>query len=177
VTSATRLRLFYVALSLGLVVVDQITKYLIDTHMVLHESRGILNGVLQLTYVQNRGAVFGLFNTAAIPHQALLLSAIGLCALTAVVIFSLRLPASRLLPQTALALVLGGAIGNLIDRIRFGYVIDFIDAYWGTHHWPMFNAADSAITVGVGLLILDMLREPRAASESAASAGSSGRTE
>ncbi len=73
-----------------------------------------------------------------------------------------RLPARSRLPQTALALIMGGALGNLLDRARLGYVIDFVDAYWGVHHWPAFNAADSAISIGVVLLVIDILRQPQA---------------
>ena len=73
----------------------------------------------------------------------------------------MRMPAESRLPQTALACIMGGAIGNLLDRARLGYVIDYIDVFWGRHHWPAFNVADSAITLGVALLILDILREPR----------------
>jgi len=71
------------------------------------------------------------------------------------------MPVQSRLPQTALALVMGGAIGNLLDRARLGYVIDYVDVYWGAHHWPAFNVADSAITVGVALLVLDILRNPQ----------------
>jgi signal peptidase II len=74
---------------------------------------------------------------------------------------ALRTPPQRFWLQTPLSLVMGGAIGNLIDRWRHGYVIDFVDVYWKSYHWPMFNVADSAISVGVCLLLLDMLREPR----------------
>jgi signal peptidase II len=173
----TRLRLAYLALSAGLILVDQLTKRLIDASMALHERHEIVPGILQLTYVHNRGAAFGLFNTADLPYQAQLFSLVSLLALTGIVVYSLRLSPTRLLPQSALALIFGGAIGNLIDRLRHGYVIDFIDVYWGRYHWPMFNAADSAISVGVGLLILDMLREPRTAEPAAPGPEPAGRTE
>jgi signal peptidase II len=75
------------------------------------------------------------------------------------------------LPRLGLALIIGGALGNLFDRVRLGYVIDFVDVYWRTHHWPAFNVADSAISVGVTLLVLDMLRAPRAEPNVAAPAG------
>jgi signal peptidase II len=98
---------------------------------------------------------------ASLPYQPLLLSALSLAALLAIAYYFVRLPPSARLPRVALALVLGGALGNLVDRIRLGYVVDFIHVYWRQHAWPDFNVADSAITVGVVLLILDILREPR----------------
>ena len=89
-----------------------------------------------------------------------LLAALSVLALLAIALYFLRLPAGARLPRLALALVLGGAVGNLIDRMRLGYVVDFVHAYWRQHQWPDFNVADSAITVGVTLLVLDILRSP-----------------
>ncbi len=172
-----RLRVLYAITSLGVVALDQLTKRLIDHGLALHETRVLVPGLLQLTYVRNRGAVFGFFNTADLPNQALLLSIVSLVALGLIGLYAFRLPAGRYLPQIALALVLGGAIGNLIDRLTHGYVIDFIDVYWRTHHWPMFNAADSAISVGVSLLIVDMLWEPRGSRGTAGQPDPSGRTD
>jgi signal peptidase II len=110
--------------------------------------------------VRNYGAAFGVGNSAELPYQGLLLALVSLLALAAIGTYAMRLPAENRLAQTALALIMGGALGNLIDRARLGYVIDFIDVYWATHHWPAFNVADSAITVGVSLLILDIVRRP-----------------
>jgi signal peptidase II len=87
---------------------------------------------------------------------------VSLLALGAIALYALRLPSTDRLSQTALSLVMGGALGNLIDRARLGSVIDFVDVFWGPHHWPAFNVADSAISVGVVLLVLDMLRAPHA---------------
>src|SRR5439155_467083 len=94
--------------------------------------------------------------------RALLVAVVSLAALGAIAAYAWRLPARNRLPQTALALIMGGALGNLLDRARLGYVIDFVDAYWGAHHWPAFNVADSAISVGVVLLVADILRQPQA---------------
>jgi signal peptidase II len=110
--------------------------------------------------VQNRGAAFGILSEADLPYQAAIFSAVSLLALVAIAVYAFRLPPEARLPQMGLALVLGGALGNLIDRVRLGYVVDFIHVYWGRHQWPDFNVADSAITVGVALLILDMLVAP-----------------
>jgi signal peptidase II len=96
-------------------------------------------------------------------------------ALGAIAVYALRLPPSARLPQIALAFVLGGAVGNLIDRLRHGYVTDFIHVYWKHHQWPDFNVADSAITVGVCLLLLDMVRHPSHATDDASRSSGEGR--
>jgi signal peptidase II len=161
VSSERRLRLIYAGLALGVVVVDQIVKLVVDRLLVLHESHELIAGLLQLTYVRNRGAAFGFFNDFEFRGQVVVFSIISVAAQVAIAFYAYRLAATRRLPQTALALILGGAVGNLLDRLVRGYVIDFVDVYWKSHHWPMFNVADSAISVGVGLLVLDMLRDAR----------------
>ena len=150
----------YLALSTAVVILDQVTKVIVDRVMELHESRPIVEGLLSLTYVRNHGGAFGMFSDANLPYQAVLFSLVSFGAFLAIVAYAWRMPATQALPQWGLSLIMGGAIGNLIDRARLGYVIDFVDAYWGTRHWPAFNVADSAITVGVTLLVLDVLREP-----------------
>jgi signal peptidase II len=160
-TSARRLRVSYLALVGVIVVLDQVVKRLIDRTMVLHESHPIIPGLLQLTYVRNRGGAFGLLSTGGLPLQDVVFPLVNAVVFGAMLFVALRIPARRFWVQTALGLVLGGALGNLIDRLAHGYVIDFVDVYWKSHHWPMFNVADSAISVGVCLLILDMLREPQ----------------
>ena len=159
-------------LALGLtalvVALDQLTKVLVDRFLGLHESRDLLAGVLQLTYVRNRGAAFGFLGDAQLPYQSWLFAAVGVAVLLAIGVYGWRLPAGSSLPRLTLALMIGGAVGNLVDRVRLGYVIDFIDVYWGRHHWPAFNVADSSITIGVALLVLDMVRQPRAQKDAAA---------
>ena len=155
-------RTIYVVVAALVVVLDQFTKMLIDHLMSLHESRLLIDGLLRLTYVQNRGAAFGILSEADLPYQSLLFAVVSLAALGAIAAYAWRLPARSRLPQTALALIMGGALGNLLDRARLGYVIDFVDAYWGVHHWPAFNVADSAISIGVVLLVIDILRQPQA---------------
>ena len=150
-------RTIYVVIAALVVVLDQFTKMLVDRLMNLHESRLLVDGILRLTYVQNRGAAFGILSEADLPYQSLLFAVVSLAALGAIAAYAWRLPARSRLPQTALALIMGGALGNLLDRARLGYVIDFVDAYWGVHHWPAFNVADSAITVGVVLLALHLM--------------------
>ncbi|HEY7510115.1 MAG TPA: signal peptidase II [Vicinamibacteria bacterium] len=159
-SDARGLRAPYVWIMAAIVVSDQVTKLVVDRWMALHESLDVVDGFLRLTYVRNRGAAFGILSDAELPYQAGLFALLSLGALGAIAVYAWRLPAESRLPKTALALIMGGAVGNLIDRVRLGYVIDFVDAYIGPHHWPAFNVADSAISVGVVLLILDMLRRP-----------------
>ena len=163
----------YLMLLLAVVALDQATKWLVDHLMDLHESRVVVEGLVSLTYVQNRGAAFGVFSDADLPYQSLLFSLVGVAALGGIAAYAWRLPAASRLPQTALALIMGGAVGNLVDRARLGHVVDFVDVYWKSHHWPAFNVADSAITVGVCLLILDMVLSPEPADSAAPGVGAS----
>jgi signal peptidase II len=154
-------RLPYFGVMAALVAFDQLTKWLVVRSIDLHDYQPLLEGCLSLSHVRNYGAAFGILADADLPHQAVLFSALSLAALVAIAVYAFRLPAEARLPQLALSLILGGAIGNLIDRLRLGYVVDFVHVYWKHHQWPDFNAADSAITVGVSLLILDILRSPQ----------------
>jgi signal peptidase II len=178
--SALHGRRLSILVAAAIVAVDQVTKLAVDSALSLHESRTLIEGLLDLTYVRNRGAAFGLLSDADFPFQAVAFAVVSLLALALIAAYAYRLPASHRLPQLGLALIMGGAIGNLIDRARLGYVIDFVDVYWGPHHWPAFNVADSAISVGVALLILDILRSPqqeRAARSEIAETAPLGRTE
>jgi signal peptidase II len=143
------------------VALDQVTKALVDDLMALHESRPIVEGLVRLTYVQNRGAAFGILSEAGLPYQSVMFSVVSMLALLAIAMYAWRMPVQSRLPQSALALVMGGAVGNLLDRARLGYVIDYVDVYWGAHHWPAFNVADSAISIGVAMLVIDILRNPQ----------------
>jgi signal peptidase II len=147
----------------AIVLLDQVTKAVVVHTIDLHEYVPVVDGLLSLSHVRNRGAAFGLLSDWDVPYQAVLLAVLSLCALAAIALYFLRLPPAARLPRLALALVLGGALGNLIDRARLGYVVDFVHAYWRRYQWPDFNVADSAITVGVALLVLDVLRSPEAA--------------
>jgi signal peptidase II len=158
-TTATRT--VYLWLVAGIIAFDQVSKLFVDRLLSVHESRVVVDGLVRLTYVQNRGAAFGVLSDAELPYQSALFSLVSLVALFAIAVYAWRMPAESRLPQTALALVMGGAVGNLLDRARLGYVIDYVDMYWGHHHWPAFNVADAAITTGVTLLILDILRNPQ----------------
>ena len=150
----------YLLVTAAVVALDQITKRLVASKLDLHDSREVVAGVVSLTHVRNRGAAFGFLSNADLPHQSLLFAVLSLLALGAIAVYAFKLPAAQRWPQCALALIMGGAVGNLIDRIAYGYVIDFVDVYWRAHHWPAFNVADSCISVGVGMLIVDLLRAP-----------------
>jgi signal peptidase II len=115
--------------------------------------------VLELTYAENTGAAFSFLHDAG-GWQRWLFAAIALIVAIAVAVWMARLQRSQRLLLASLALILGGAIGNLVDRLRFGYVVDFISAHWGEHYFPAFNIADSAITIGAGFMLLDMMLNP-----------------
>lgn len=148
-------------LSAAVVVTDQITKRVVDTFMQLYETIELIPS-FQLTYLRNQGAAFSFLSQAG-GWQRWFFIFLALAASVAISIWLKRLPGDRRFEACAWALVLGGAIGNLIDRILYGYVIDFFDAYYGSWHWPAFNVADSAITVGVVMLLIDAVIVARAA--------------
>ncbi len=142
-----------------IVVFDQITKYLIDTRMLLHESIPVVQGFFNITYVKNPGAAFGFLAGANQLFRAFFFIGITIAAIILIVYYIRKTKVRDLLVISPLSLIMGGAIGNLIDRVRFGEVIDFLDVYIGPHHWPAFNVADSAISVGAVLLIFEMMRK------------------
>ncbi len=140
----------------GVLILDQLTKLLVRSEIALHDSIEIVPGFLNLVHVRNTGAAFGFLNAVDLGFKQLLMTVIALVALAAIGIFASRVGSRETLTRAGLALILGGAVGNLIDRATAGYVIDFVDVYWRTYHFWAFNVADSAITVGACLLILDM---------------------
>jgi len=145
-------------LIIALTVCDQLSKLVIVREFDLHESVSIVPGFFNLVYVQNKGAAFGLFSAMTSPLREIVLFGTSALALCVVFTFLGSAIGERLLGKVALAFVCGGAIGNFIDRTRLGYVIDFLDFYAGTYHWPAFNLADSFIVLGVVTLVL--LRTP-----------------
>jgi signal peptidase II len=144
----------YLLLSLVVLVLDQWTKWLVEVHLPEHVIQPVVPGFLNLTHVRNRGVAFGMFADGG-DHTPLVLTLLALFALTLVGVYFVRAALHERMLLTSLALILGGAVGNLIDRIAAGEVTDFVDAYIGMHHWPAFNVADSAITVGIVLMLLD----------------------
>lgn len=153
-------RIPYLILSLVIILSDAWTKWLVSTRIDLHESIPLIPDYLQLVHVRNTGAAFGIGANAdsRIVPYLLNLGAIGVFFV--VVAYAFRAAVTDRVLQTGLHLILGGAIGNLIDRFRLGYVVDFVDVFVKQHHWPAFNVADSAICVGIALLFLDMRKKP-----------------
>ena len=156
----------YLAASLAVLFLDQWTKGIVTRAFDVHQSRPVIEGLFDITYVRNSGAAFGLFASVDSSIKAIVLNSVAILVFIVVSAYALRSSHTSVRLQIGFALILGGAVGNLLDRVRFGYVVDFLDFFVSGHHWPAFNVADSAICVGVGLLFLDMLRsdeEPRAA--------------
>ena len=141
------------------VLLDQVSKIYIDSSFELYQSVTVLENFFHITYIRNRGAAFGILSDNALRLPFFII--VSLVAIVGIIWYLRQLRADQKLSHLALGLILSGAIGNLIDRIRFGEVIDFIDVHWYNHHWPAFNVADSAICVGVGLLLLETWREER----------------
>lgn len=138
----------------AIVFLDQFTKIIVDRTMTLHQSIPIVDGLFSLTYMRNPGAAFGIFAGSAEIFRRPFLILVSILASGFIVNLLRRLTDSEKGLITALTFVLGGAIGNLIDRIFYGEVIDFFDVYWRNHHWPAFNIADSFITLGVAIALI-----------------------
>jgi len=151
--------IFPVTVGGSILFLDQLSKYYIQKHFHLHESMVILGDFFSLTYIRNPGAAFGLFADQGPMFRTFFFLGVSMAALLFLALLFFQ--AHDNLVRMALSLVFGGAIGNLIDRIRFGEVIDFLDFYLGRFRWPAFNVADSAITVGVLLLVVYSLYSKR----------------
>jgi len=142
----------------GMVVLaDQVSKALILKNLPLHHSLTVIDGVFDITHILNPGGAFGLMANMSAVLRAIVFLFISSMAVGLIFYFYYKTPRTHKLLATGFALIFGGAIGNLIDRVRFGVVIDFLDFYIGKHHWPAFNIADSAITVGIFIFIYHLL--------------------
>ena len=137
----------------AIVALDQLTKIIVDRSMPLHQSIAIIDGLFNLTYVRNAGAAFGLFAGSAEIFRRPFLILVSILASVFIIVMMKRLAEKETGLVTGLSFILGGAIGNLIDRVIYGDVIDFLDVYWRNYHWPAFNIADSFITIGVGIML------------------------
>ena len=157
-------RLPYLLIAFGVIALDAWSKWLVSTHVDLHDAITLIPNLFQLVHVRNTGAAFGISANAESHIVPLMLNIGAIGVFFVVVAYAFRTAVTDRLLQIGLHLILGGAIGNLIDRFRLGYVVDFLDVYlnWGgqAHHWPAFNVADSAICIGIGLLFLDMRKKP-----------------
>jgi signal peptidase II len=147
-----------VILSFAVAVFDQLTKHLVRCRFELGEIHPVIPGVFDLRYIRNTGAAWGMM--AGFSHW---LVALSVAMLLAIVIFRRTFLSDTLIHRIAAGLMIAGIVGNLIDRVRLGYVVDFLDFYWQTHHFPAFNVADSAICTGVGLYMLSQFLAARAA--------------
>ena len=142
---------------------DQLTKFLVIRELPLLETIAVIPGLLNLTHVRNSGVAFGFLNSADFAFKPVVMAVFALAALVGVGLYAAQLPQDHRWARAGLALIIGGAAGNLVDRARQGYVVDFVDAYFRGWHFWAFNVADAAITIGVAVLILDLLRPPRPA--------------
>jgi signal peptidase II len=129
--------------------------------MRLYQSHEIIPGLVSLVHGRNPGMAFGVFSAGGLPAQRIVLALLSAAVLVLVITYWHRLAQAPALLRVALALIAGGAVGNLIDRVRLGYVTDFVHVYWRSHTWPDFNVADSAISVGITLLLFDAVRPRR----------------
>ena len=150
-------RPFEIGVMAGIIVLDQITKVLVRQSIGLGDSRTIIAGFLDLTHVQNSGAAFGLLNSVDFPYKAWIMIVVASVALIAIAAYGTQLGFHDRIARLGLALILGGAFGNLLDRAIIGHVTDFVDVYWGVSHFWAFNVADAAINVGAALVLLDMI--------------------
>jgi len=155
--AAARPRRIEIWLPLLIVVVDQLTKAMIRATLPLHESVTIVPGLVDFTHVRNTGAAFGILNAADFPFKNVVIALIATVALVGVGMYAAGLAHHQLIARIGLALIIGGAAGNLLDRVIVGSVVDFVDVYWRSYHFWAFNVADSAISVGVAIMIVDML--------------------
>ena len=145
------------AISVAILVLDQAVKALVREYMTLSESLTIVPGFFDLTRVHNTGTAFGFMNGVDFPFKSAVLTGVAIAALAGLGFYARSLPRGQWLARTGLALILGGAAGNVIDRVSLGYVVDFVDVYWSRWHFWAFNVADAAISVGVSLMLIDML--------------------
>ena len=139
------------------VALDQLVKALVRPRLELHESIPVIPEFFSLTRVHNTGAAFGLMNNMDFPFKAAVLALLQTAALVGLTVYVAKLAPEQRLTRLGLSFVIGGAIGNLIDRMVYGYVLDFFDFYRGGWHFWAFNVADAAINIGVALMILDIL--------------------
>jgi len=146
-------------LSLAIVVLDQVTKVHVMETMRLHESIPVISNFFSITYIRNPGAAFGFLSSSSSSFRFVFFGLTSIFAVGLLCTILVRMPKDDWMGRLSVAGILGGAIGNLLDRLRYGEVIDFLDFYINGYHWPAFNVADSAITVGVVFLILHFALE------------------
>jgi len=149
-------RLFW-WLSLAIIAFDQITKEIVVRVLPLYESQTLIPGLVDFVHVRNAGVAFGLLNDVEHPQRALMTSVLALVALAGIAFYARHIRHEERLARVGLSLILGGALGNLIDRLWAGYVLDFVDVYWRGWHFWAFNVADACISIGAVLVFVDLL--------------------
>jgi signal peptidase II len=155
------MKLKYYLLTVAVFALDHITKWMVRTRMDLHDAIEVVPNYLRISSVRNSGVAFGLFADFQSTWKPYILAAMAVVAVIVILIYSSRMPLNRTLLQAALAITLGGIVGNFADRVVHGFVVDFIEFHIGeVFHWPTFNVADSAITIGIALLLVDSVRHP-----------------
>jgi len=150
-------RIFYLLISVAALVLDRISKWQVQRRIELHDSINVIPGFFRLAHLENPGAAFGIFSDTPTPLKLSLLIALSTIALIVVSILLWKSSTALSSTSVGLALILGGAVGNLWDRLLHHRVTDFLLFYYHQYEWPAFNLADSAIVVGAGLLVLDLL--------------------
>jgi len=149
----------FVLVTLFVLVLDNLTKWIVSTAMDLNSSIEVIHGYVRLTYVRNFGVAFGFLKDPGSAWKPYLLAGLAVVAVVVILVYSCRMPLERVLLQVALAVTMGGILGNFTDRIMRGWVVDFIDLHIKDRFsWPTFNVADSAITIGITMLFIDALK-------------------
>ena len=150
-------RAVHLGVVVAVVLLDQVVKAAVRPRLGLFDSITVIPGFFSLTRVHNTGAAFGLMNAVDIPFKTAAMALVQTTALVGLAIYAATLAPGQRLTRVGLSFVIGGALGNLIDRVYAGYVLDFFDFYWGGWHFWAFNIADASITIGVALMVLDLL--------------------
>jgi signal peptidase II len=143
---------------LGILLLDQWTKSMVVQKLPLYQRVKVIQGFFNLTHVRNTGGAFGILGGEKGGLGSILFVVVSLIAIGAIVFLFLKIKENEKTLALSFSLILSGAIGNLIDRLRYGEVVDFLDFYLSTTHWPAFNVADSAICIGIGLMALELLK-------------------
>jgi signal peptidase II len=144
-------------LTVVIIAADQISKALVRSVVALYDSHTVIPGLLDLAHVRNEGVAFGLFNSSDLQHKWILTTGLALAALAGITYYARHIREDERLARIGLSMILGGAIGNLIDRVRNGYVLDFVDVYFRGWHFWAFNVADACITFGALFVFFDLL--------------------
>jgi signal peptidase II len=143
--------------TIGIIVADQVTKAMVSAALGLYDSKPVIPGLLDFVHVRNEGVAFGLLNSTDLPYKTAITTVLAVAALGGIALYARHLRDREWVARLGLACILGGAVGNLIDRVRQGYVLDFVDVYWKAWHFWAFNVADAAITIGAILVFVDLL--------------------